>query len=502
MTLLRLSIIILALLVADIFSIEEWISSAKSHKNENSSSLKVKKYKYTTAYFTQQVDHFGFTNTDTYQMRYLVNTDYWNKNNGPILFYCGNEGDIEDFAENTGFMWDISSQMKAMVVFAEHRYYGKSMPYGNDSFKDAGHRGFLTSEQALADYAVFLTEFKKTTKGAAQSPVVAFGGSYGGMLAAWMRAKYPQIIIGALAASAPVLQFEGITPCESYNKIVTDTFARYGDNCVENIRRSWKILTDTFNSGAAGKSYIKQTMNVCGVMETTDDLQALKSWITGAWGNIAMVEYPYPANFLQNLPAWPIKGVCANLDQPYYNDSKVLIKQLALATQAFFNYSSSYAGSCFNTRGEPDNLGADQGWNFQACSEMIMPMCGDGVQDFFEPSQWDLNTEVKRCAMAYGISPQPSWVMTNYLGVNITGATNIIFSNGVLDPWHGGGVLRSYPDQNITALIIPSGAHHLDLRATNIADPVDIIAARHTEIKIMTQWIKDYRPNSNMNSND
>lgn len=75
-------------------------------------------------------------------------------------------------------------------------------------------------------------------------------------------------------------------------------------------------------------------------------------------------------------------------------------------------------------------------------------------------------------------------------------------SNGVLDPWHGGGVLRSYPDQNITALIIPSGAHHLDLRATNIADPVDIIAARHTEIKIMTQWIKDYRPNSNMNSND
>lgn len=56
--------------------------------------------------------------------------------------------------------------------------------------------GYLTAEQALADYAVFLTSFKATTVGAANSPVVAFGGSYGGMLAAWMRAKYPQIIIG------------------------------------------------------------------------------------------------------------------------------------------------------------------------------------------------------------------------------------------------------------------------------------------------------------------
>ena len=61
------------------------------------------------------------------------------------------------------------------------------------------------------------------------------------------------------------------------------------------------------------------------------------------------------------------QGVCANLAQPYYNDSKVLIHQLSLATQAYFNYSSSYVGSCFDTTAEPDNLGADQGWNFQVC---------------------------------------------------------------------------------------------------------------------------------------
>lgn len=45
----------------------------------------------------------------------------------------------------------------------------------------------------------------------AEAPAITFGGSYGGMLASWMRMKFPSYIQGAVVSGAPILYFKGST---------------------------------------------------------------------------------------------------------------------------------------------------------------------------------------------------------------------------------------------------------------------------------------------------
>jgi lysosomal Pro-X carboxypeptidase len=207
-----------------------------------------KPYHYSVQYFKQTLDHYNFAETRTFQQRYLISKDHWQapsagKAAGPIFFYTGNEGDITLFAANTGFLWETAVEFNAMVVFAEHRYYGVSLPFGNATYGDVSNLAWMTSEQALSDYAVLLTYLKGSIAGAANTKVISFGGSYGGMLSAWIRQKFPNIVDGAIAASAPVLQFTGVTGPEVFNTVLTNDFSQAGPDCVPAIRASWGVMS-------------------------------------------------------------------------------------------------------------------------------------------------------------------------------------------------------------------------------------------------------------------
>jgi pimeloyl-ACP methyl ester carboxylesterase len=167
---------------------------------------------YQELYYSQTLDHFNPQDHSRWDHRYLFSDEHWdgagslvNGCKGPILLYTGNEGPIDAFWNANGFMIDdLAPKWGALLVFPEERYYGKSLPFGNSSSLGYEELRYLSTEQVLEDFVELVEHLKETLDGAQDCPVVAFGGSYGGTLTTFLRAAYPAVVIGGLAASAPI----------------------------------------------------------------------------------------------------------------------------------------------------------------------------------------------------------------------------------------------------------------------------------------------------------
>ncbi|KAL5556731.1 hypothetical protein UlMin_038967 [Ulmus minor] len=444
--------------------------------------------RYETRYFDQNLDHFSFSELPKFQQRYLINTEHWvgPQRLGPIFLYCGNEGDIVWFAENTGFVWEIAPRFGAMVVFPEHRYYGESMPFGSRdvAYKNASNLSYLTAEQALADYAVLITELKRNLS-AEGCPVVLFGGSYGGMLAAWMRLKYPHIAIGALASSAPILQFEDIAPPQIFYDLVSNDFKRESTSCFNTIKESWgQFLSEGEKSDGLLK--LSETFRLCRTLKSAEDLI---DWVDSAYSYLAMVNYPYPSEFLMPLPAYPIREVCRRIDGCPVGTST--LERIFEGISVYYNYTGEV--DCFQLDDDPHGM---DGWNWQACTEMVMPMSCSQDSSMFPTYDYNFTSFQEECLKDYNVKPRPIWITTEFGGHDIKATlrkfgSNIIFSNGLLDPWSGGGVLQNI-SESIVALVTEEGAHHIDLRSSTKEDPEWLVEQRETEINLIKGWINDY----------
>ncbi|KAH9619333.1 hypothetical protein KSS87_001632 [Heliosperma pusillum] len=396
---------------------------------------------YETRYFTQILDHFNFNpqSYQTFQHRYLLNDKYWGgaKKNAPIFVYMGNEGDIEWFANNTGFMFENAPHFNALLVFIEHRFYGKSIPYGGDikvAYQNASTQGYLSSTQALADYATLILDLKRNLS-ATDSPVVS----------------------------------------ES-------------ENCYEVIKRSWTLIEQTAGQ-PGGIEKLRSSFNICkDITFTVDDIE---SWLATAYTYTSMTDYPTPSNFLNPLPAYPVKQMCKAIDNPKVGDDT--FAKLYGAANIYYNYTANQ--KCFDITSNTDVHGLDE-WTWQACTEMILPTDGNNKESIFPASTYSYHDRDEYCDLRYGVHPRPHWITTEFGGFDIHRVlrrygSNIIFFNGVRDPWSGGGVLKNISN-SLVAIVAEQGAHHVDLRFSTKEDPDWLKEVRELEINHIQQWITQY----------
>lgn len=444
---------------------------------------------YTESNYDTYIDHYGYTN-QTFQMRYCFKDKHWRSdpsNPGPIFFYCGNEAPITTFIAASGYIDYLAEQMGALVIFGEHRYFGKSMPFGKESFTKKNNTRYLSPHQALGDYAYLLSAYKQTHYNA---PVIAWGGSYGGMLSAWFRMKYPNIVLGSIAASAPIMHFEGTVDPELFYEIVTNDYANAAPECSAIIAQGFDSL-QKFVKDPNVYYELRETFNLCEEIIHESDAQQIIDWLENAYVYMAMTDYPYKTNFLNPMPGNPVKVSCdAFQNLTTSSGAWDVLKAMRKSAEVYYNYNGDK--TCNNIRGGNSNLG-EEGWDYLSCTTLAIPN-GTGNKDMFPSDPWSKSALDSYCIAAWGVSPQYNYAAdfygTSEQPVNVLQYfSNIVFSNGSLDPWQSGAVLMSV-SENVIAFVMEGAAHHLDLRTPNAADPIEVHQGREIEKLAIQHWLE------------
>lgn len=498
-------------------------------------------------YFRNLVDHFSASSA-TYVQRYYINDTAWRGPGSPILLIVGGEGAIPP---STGLFYPfvvdvLAPLMGALVLQPEHRFYGQSLPLGNSSLTDAKALELLTPQQALAD-TVRLIRAEQTARNCSYSrrsssycAVFTVGGSYPGWLSAMLRLRYPAVVDGAYAASAPIRIYAQQVSQYAYYTVVTKSAERARQGCAAHVLAALQLIA------AADVPTLVQKLQICqplpdyvlrgGVAMLRDELLMVYAY---SFAGLNMANYPPGAASALTHACKLFSASVSGPDAPSHGDEVAagwtalrafLLGYVAAAHTAHGLPSVSptptssadaagFAGAaCFSLQNQVpagangtiscgDWSGCGSGangrsWDYETCRYLVEPIGTNGVSDMFPARPWSLSWLRSHCAARFGVTPAPT-ALVDAWGFDADalvaqGASRILFTNGLNDGWSAGGFLADVSRaQDLLVLNMENGAHHSDLRHTRPCpapdDTPDVLAARAEATKVLMRWLHEIK---------
>ncbi len=419
-------------------------------------------------WFNQTLDHFDPISNAKFQQRYYINDQYALSAGSPVLLYICGEATCNPSSVTRGAIVEYAKTLKAKIVALEHRYYGKSQPFKKLTTKNLK---FLTTPQAIEDLANFQNYI--TSSEGLTGKWIAMGGSYPGSLSAYYRLKYPNLVIGALASSAPV---KAKADFFEYDQHVTKVV---GVECAQNMRDTVSQVEAVLEDPAKLKA-IKKKFNAIEVTGKVDFLYFIAD--IGAMA----AQYGYIKEFCGNLK---------NAKNPLEGYATFATKILSAWGMNPNSLNISSATS-LNPADYERGFGMRQ-WIYQSCTEYGYWQVADKNHST-RSALIDLDYHNNVCTKLFGIT-EP--VDTNYINdyffkplLNAQAASNILFTNGSTDPWSNLSLLpNSETGTNVndlnTYLLIQGAAHCDDLGGSRPSDSAELTNSRSVFINLIGTWL-------------
>ncbi|KAI2617711.1 peptidase S28 [Hypomontagnella submonticulosa] len=444
-------------------------------------------------WITQPIDHFGAVN-GTFKQRYSIFDDFY-KPGGPIMFFQGEESWVLDCA-NTTIMYEYARQLGGLAVSLEHRYFGQSLPFGQNSHTPSNMK-YLTLDNVMADAVAFIEHVKETNDGASDSKAIIASGSYGGFLSAAFRLNHPDTFFGSLASAGPVKSLSNSSDPDTYNwwRWVNRAYLDRSKEAADKIQHAFQTLQKRLSSGdVAG---LKEELNLCSTPSPNDTVGNALLPVSLVNTFSFAIEFNYPTIKTGRNP------IANSLDQ-FINVTLAQSDPIQVLNRTFWTWFGAlrepnipcfnYTDSNFIRSGAP--LIENDPFGYITCT--YIPLKSSNVPEgtIFPASLTASDVIPQYCKLKYGVTPMTQeeiFQRYHFSPAEIKNSTRIIWSNAEFDPTSAVSVdyLPLSTDPCASRMILTSNmAHREDLFAPDPSDSEALTELRNKEVQIFKEWLE------------
>ena len=413
--------------------------------------------------YRQKLDHFDINNDARFDQRFYVNNTFANSSINPprLIVYIGGESELTEKSVISGSYIDLANQTQSYVVSLEHRFFGKSMPFTELTTENLR---YLTSDQALADLAEFISWYKEYKFSDVEPTVLVVGGSYPGTLSSYFRLKYPHLANYSWASSPPLY--------------VKNEFYEYDEHCAKVLKErdercyeNTKIIYDYFNENAGElQTLIKFT-------KSTDEdahLSIIADFIAG------IVQYDNTYRLLDEY--------CEGMKLEANKDHFIAMFEKYLEKSGIENPDDLDDTLNTNISVESDNADS-RSWTWMTCNEFGWYQVASGK---LRPARVNLDYSNRICQLYFNVSVAKNLQAKEYIyGGRTPKSSMVYFTNGNTDPWSTLSVYDNISDQTVGrySVHIEGASHCSDLHSFKEEDSDDLKIKRHDIMKVMIGWL-------------